>query len=378
MARFTLPRDIYHGKGCLEELKNLKGKKAILVVGGGAMKRVIPAILLVADMIFFIKCVSSNYRFSYAIYGMISHLITVVLASAGAWVLTGYLEERIVFDTIALYAMPAIHALQCIAVLLTSIYAMNRGNVFRRVITVVSTVIFIFGIGLYGFFLSVEGFFGQGFFMGVRTLVYSYNEEGNYYIAEDVLDGRGKKVVIPAEFDGLPVGGVSCTLLGNNEISTVKLECSADVVFTNAKALSAPREDLQILAGRDTIDAFRKSLYALASEDVDTIQLANSIIPEGLKSDEVYITFQYSAESLEIVNGEIIPTWIAKSGTPFKLENHAENAEYIQHSNAENADDLYYCYTQQHGMIFRGFSNEDQTVVNISGVAINEIGRAHV
>lgn len=27
MSRFTLPRDIYHGKGCLEELKNLKGKK---------------------------------------------------------------------------------------------------------------------------------------------------------------------------------------------------------------------------------------------------------------------------------------------------------------------------------------------------------------
>ncbi|GFI31282.1 MAG: iron-containing alcohol dehydrogenase [Lachnospiraceae bacterium] len=39
MARFTLPRDLYHGKGCLEELKNLKGKKAILVVGGGSMKR---------------------------------------------------------------------------------------------------------------------------------------------------------------------------------------------------------------------------------------------------------------------------------------------------------------------------------------------------
>ena len=39
MSRFTLPRDIYHGKGCLEELKNLKGNKAILVVGGGSMKR---------------------------------------------------------------------------------------------------------------------------------------------------------------------------------------------------------------------------------------------------------------------------------------------------------------------------------------------------
>lgn len=39
MARFTLPRDLYHGKGSVEELKNLKGEKAIVVVGGGSMKR---------------------------------------------------------------------------------------------------------------------------------------------------------------------------------------------------------------------------------------------------------------------------------------------------------------------------------------------------
>jgi len=39
MARFTLPRDLYYGKGCLDVLKTLSGKKAILVVGGGSMKR---------------------------------------------------------------------------------------------------------------------------------------------------------------------------------------------------------------------------------------------------------------------------------------------------------------------------------------------------
>ncbi len=39
MLRFTLPRDMYYGKGSLEQLKNLKGKKAILVLGGGSMKR---------------------------------------------------------------------------------------------------------------------------------------------------------------------------------------------------------------------------------------------------------------------------------------------------------------------------------------------------
>lgn len=39
MGRFTLPRDLYWGKGALENLKTLKGKKAVLVLGGGSMKR---------------------------------------------------------------------------------------------------------------------------------------------------------------------------------------------------------------------------------------------------------------------------------------------------------------------------------------------------
>ncbi|EOU1682073.1 iron-containing alcohol dehydrogenase [Clostridium perfringens] len=39
MARFTLPRDIYHGKDSLEVLKSLEGKRAFIVIGGGSMKR---------------------------------------------------------------------------------------------------------------------------------------------------------------------------------------------------------------------------------------------------------------------------------------------------------------------------------------------------
>ena len=39
MQRFTNPRDLYHGKGALEALKTLKGKKAVICVGGGSMKR---------------------------------------------------------------------------------------------------------------------------------------------------------------------------------------------------------------------------------------------------------------------------------------------------------------------------------------------------
>ena len=39
MSRFTLPRDVYYGKGSLDVLKTIKGKKAMVVVGGGSMKR---------------------------------------------------------------------------------------------------------------------------------------------------------------------------------------------------------------------------------------------------------------------------------------------------------------------------------------------------
>ena len=39
MARFTLPRDLYHGKGALEALKTFEGKRAIICVGGGSMKK---------------------------------------------------------------------------------------------------------------------------------------------------------------------------------------------------------------------------------------------------------------------------------------------------------------------------------------------------
>ena len=39
MQRFTNPRDIYHGKGALEALKGFEGKKAVICVGGGSMKR---------------------------------------------------------------------------------------------------------------------------------------------------------------------------------------------------------------------------------------------------------------------------------------------------------------------------------------------------
>ena len=37
--RFTLPRDLYHGENALEALKTFTGKRAVICVGGGSMKK---------------------------------------------------------------------------------------------------------------------------------------------------------------------------------------------------------------------------------------------------------------------------------------------------------------------------------------------------
>ena len=58
MARFTLPRDLYHGKDALSSLKNLSGKKAVVVVGGGSMKR-----FGFLDKFFFIRLDKRIYAF---------------------------------------------------------------------------------------------------------------------------------------------------------------------------------------------------------------------------------------------------------------------------------------------------------------------------
>ncbi|MFV0437326.1 MAG: iron-containing alcohol dehydrogenase [Desulfopila sp.] len=39
MASFIVPRHIYHGPGSLENLKDVAGKKAVIITGGGSMKR---------------------------------------------------------------------------------------------------------------------------------------------------------------------------------------------------------------------------------------------------------------------------------------------------------------------------------------------------
>ena len=323
-----------------------------------------PVILLALNTLFLFGSFYSNYRFAYALRSVWFHIVLVLLASIGSWVLTSYLESRIVFETVALYAMPATHLLQCFAVLMTALYACRKGKIFRRTATVLVTLLFVTVAGLYGFFLATEGFFGQGFAKEHRVLVYSFDETKNHYVAEDVLDGRGGTIVIPTEFNGLPVGGINCELFENPEIKIIELDCDTNVTFENVNALTGVRAELQIFAGKNKIDGFRKNLYALMNQDEDVISLANNLVPNDIATNEVYIICEYTKETLEALEDDIIPVWVGKKNTKFNFDEFAKDLACIQNSDATNDDHLYYCYTEQNGKIFSGIVDQNNTNPN--------------
>lgn len=39
MTKFIVPKEIFHGLGTLENLKELKGSKAVIVIGGNSVKK---------------------------------------------------------------------------------------------------------------------------------------------------------------------------------------------------------------------------------------------------------------------------------------------------------------------------------------------------
>ena len=96
-----------------------------------------PGLILFLDLVFVIKALFSNYRFAYAIKGVYVHIVAVILVCAYMIVSAEILDTRIVFATIALYAMPVVHLVQCAASLINAYHARDKKKVGRSVTAIV-------------------------------------------------------------------------------------------------------------------------------------------------------------------------------------------------------------------------------------------------
>ena len=320
---------------------------------------VLPLALAVLDIIFFVRAILSNYRFSYAVRGAVIHAVTVLLVSAAAYAVMGILETRVIFVKFAIYAMLAVHVLQSIATIVTALQATKGGKSFARIMSVLFTVVFLAGAAIYGRFLLTEGFFGQGGYADYRTVVYEYNAETNSYTATDVLDGYGTSVVIPDTFDGLSVNYIDCVLFTHEELTYVRVDCEKEVGFLNIDRLNHVNPSLELLAPRSYIDTFRAALYAVAHENESALSLANHVYPSDLKENEVYVSFSYTRDTLSLTKGKIMPTWIEEKGTVLDVTAKYGAFDFINKSDAKDVNDLYWCYTNQNKMIFKSAENAE-------------------
>ena len=185
------------------------------------------------------------------------------------------------------------------------------------------------GVAVYGNFVLKNGFFGQSNVKTERTVVYSLDESGQKYIVSDVLDGRGNTVVIPDTFNGLPVGGVDCSLFANDELMYVVFDCSPEIEFLNVDSLRQINKKLSIETSKTKLDSLRTTLYTLSLENVELLHLANNIYPSDMNDGEVYVTFGYDWDTLLMVKGSVLPTWFGLEGETFDIISHAQDVDYI-------------------------------------------------
>ena len=351
----------------------------VLFVNTTEIKYIVcPILLLVLDLVFIVKVLLSNYRFMYAVGGVLVHVACIILACGGAVLASGALGDRVVFETIALIALPAVHLLQCIAALCNAWHAIRRGKPVRRIVALVTSAILVVGIGLYVNFLHVNGFFGQGATRTERTVVYILDDSGSYYIAVDVLDGKGNTVTIPAEFNGLPVKGVDCTLFGHEEISYMVFAGSSDLEFLNTGSLAHVNENLSLEVDKTNVDEFRGEFYTLARENPEMLYVANHIKPIGLKEDEVYVIPRYDMDTLELANGQILPTWFGSVDETLNVRTDLRYAAYdcIRYSDLTDEEQLYWCFVNQKAQVFRWLRDGEGN--DLSAASIGESVEVYV
>lgn len=346
---------------------------AVLGAGGFAgVYFVGPSILLAADVLFLLCAVFSNFRFRYSVLWVALYL-AVTLAMT---VLTIFLNMETgvaVITKAAEISWIAVHALVLAAVLFAALYAAKLRAFARGAVTAVFAALLLAATCFYAAFLFGNGFFGQGFGGGLRTLTYTYNEEEGYYEVTGVLEGSGDTVVVPESFDGQPVGALDCGVFAAEGVSVVRFERDGDLVLNNTRALSYVANDLTVYADREHIDELRVLFYELAESAAvpeNALRVANGFRPLGLEEGEIYVTFSYTVESYAVAEGNILPTWYGREGEAFDLRAYEAEYPYLAHADKTSDEDLHWGYTEFGGWILG--DPADDSLASLLGQTLTE------
>ena len=334
------------------------------VAGHGGVA--IPIILLIIDGLFIAGVCLSNFRFKHSVwiwivYLILSVIVTAILASlnSGGTYMTDTAKYLNIFAHLALY----------LVTIFACIYPLFKNNFKLKAIMITATAVAIILVGAFSIFFSANGYFGQGSVSASRVVGYTLDENTDTYIATSIKSGRSDKVIIPEQFNGKKVSGVSCSIFTHTSIKTVEVQSQEKIDLTDTQLLEYINQDLKIGVDKKYIDEYREYFlkrpsYAYPSALVPSyLTFSNSLYPINLQEGENYITFAYS----EIPKlGNIVPTWIGKTGEEFELDFAGNGGDYWQHADHGDYEDLVWCYYNNNTKILTG------EMLNLAGSQIND------
>lgn len=331
---------------------------AALAAGGfAAVYFVCPCILFALDIFFLAGIVVSNFRFRYSALWVTVYLaLALVLMALTVFLDMGRGEGTAVTTAAAVFWI-AVHVLAVAAILLAALHAAKLKRLARSGAAATCLALLLAAACLYGFFIFRNGFFGQGFSGGVRTLSFTYDEENAYYEVTGVLDGRGDTVVVPETFNGEEVGAFDCGVLLADGVAAVRFEGDADIRLTGLSALAGVGDTLQVYADKEYIDDYRAMFFGVSGTSSVTggaRRIANGLRPQGLAENEIYVTFSYTDAAYEIVGGDILPTWFGTRGQAFDLSAYREKYPYLAHADLTSDEDLHWAFSNFGGYILSG------------------------
>lgn len=189
------------------------------------------------------------------------------------------------------------------------------------------------------------------------------DEQNGGYILTGVLKNGEERLVIPQEYNGGKVVGVSCALFSSAASQYV---FESEVIFTESEKLANVNLDGKtVYAARTAIDKIRERLYNCAYDETirdKALTLANGAIPFGLDTDERYISFGYDWQTFNLCGGIVLPTFICKSGDSFDITAY-ENFEFIKRRSVADVNDLDRAYTCANGYILSDITVGDKSLL---------------
>ena len=252
---------------------------SLLVGGYKAQYMIFPSILIATDVLFLTVSLLSNFRFGHTVITPILYLAISVITT----VLTVYIDGGIggtrLFTHAAIYVFLFIHLIAAVAWVFSYVYASTRAlkKTKARITAAALGMILVACCGIYGYAVFQYGWFGQGSFGVERAVEYTWNEQTGKYDVIGLGSERGDTVVIPATFNGAPIGTVDCTFAEDNTIKHIYFE-SEDITtntFVSADSLYSVKGD--------------RTIYGSVFED-NSMPLQNAFLEFArTKKDLVYL-----------------------------------------------------------------------------------------